>query len=135
MPSLVLKFAFLVVDIGRRKPQILAFFQKLALFTKSLSISFWFDSERFRDVKNYSKGFCLSNVHILAQKFAFISQKRTLGLRNFRFYKKNLHKVSGRLFLYAYIVVFILVKDGYWSLLGVQMKDFQFFGLNPLLRD
>ena len=69
----------------------------------------------------------LSSVHILAQKFTFFSQKRTLGLRNLRFYKKNLHKVSGRLFLYAYIVVFMLVKDDYWSLLDVQMKDFHFF--------
>ena len=64
----------------------------------------------------------------------FFSQKRTLGLRNLRFYKKNLHKVSGHLFLYAYIVVFMLVKDDYWSLLDVHMKDFEFLGSNPLLR-
>ena len=64
----------------------------------------------------------------------FFSQKRTLGLHNLRFYKKNLHKVSGHLFLYAYIVVFMLVKDDYWSLLDVHMKDFQFLGSNPLLK-
>ena len=32
-------------------------FQKFALFTKSLSICFWFDSERFWDVNHYYKGF------------------------------------------------------------------------------
>ena len=64
----------------------------------------------------------------------FFSQKRTLGLHNLRFYKKISAKVSGRLFLYAYIVVFMLVTGDYWSLLDVQMKDFHFLLFKPTFK-
>mgnify|MGYP001298447762 CR=1 FL=1 len=57
MPSLVPKFAFLVVDIGLRKPPNLSIFSEIGTFHKVIEHMFWFDSERFWYVKQYSKGF------------------------------------------------------------------------------
>ncbi len=78
----------------------------------------------------------LSNVHILAQKFTFFSQKKTLGLRNLRFYKKKSAQSQWAFVLVClYSRIFdMLVKDDYWSLLDVQMKYYHFFRLNTLLR-
>ena len=75
MPSLVPKFAFLVVEIGLGKPPNLRFFQKLGLCTKSLSICFWFDSDRFWDVNHSSDGFLKYCSNFLRRKLLFYSKK------------------------------------------------------------
>ena len=97
IPSLVPKFAFLVVEIGLRKPPNLRFFQKLGLCTKSLSICFWFDSDRFWDVNHSSEGFLKYCSNFCVENCFFI-QKMTGGPQ-FEILFKKLHKVSGHLFL------------------------------------
>ena len=54
IPSLVPKFAFLVVEIGLRKPPNLRIFQKLRLCTKSWCIFFWLGSEGIGCFKHVS---------------------------------------------------------------------------------
>jgi len=78
MPSFVPKFAFLVPEMGLNPPN-LRNFQKLALFTNSLSICFWFDSERFGDVKHYSKGFFKQFSHFGAKIRIFLVKKGLWG--------------------------------------------------------
>ena len=95
MPSLVPKFAFLLVNIGLRKPAIWAFFQKLALFTKSLSICFWFDSMRFWDVKHYSKGFFKQCSHFGAEICLFLVKKGLWGSAIWDFINKICPKSVG----------------------------------------
>ena len=92
IPSLVPKFAFLVVEIGLRKPPNLTCFQKLALFTKSLSICFWFDSERFWDVNHSSEGFLKYCSNFCLENCFFI-QKKGVGARNLRLFLKNCTKL------------------------------------------
>ena len=78
MPSLVPKFAFLVVDIGLRKTPNLSLFSEIGTFKKSLSICFWFDSMRFWDVKHYSKGFFKQCSHFGAEICLFLVKKGLL---------------------------------------------------------
>ena len=51
IPSLVPKFAFLVVEIGLRNPPILTFSKKYGFFSKWWLIFFWLGSEGFGDLK------------------------------------------------------------------------------------
>ena len=86
IPSLVPKFAFLVVKIGLRKNPNLRIFQKLRLCTKSWCIFFWLDSEGIGCFKHVSQGYICTCEFFFCIKWQFQYPKKTLRTCNLRFF-------------------------------------------------
>ena len=80
IPSLVPKFAFLVVEIGLRKTPNLRIFQKLRLCTKSWCIFFWLGSEGIGCFKHVFRG-TFVRVNFFCIKWQFQYPKKTEDLQ------------------------------------------------------
>jgi len=74
-----------------------------------LSISFWFDSERLWDVKHYSKEFFKQFSNFDAE---ILSQKRTLGPRNLRFFQEKKSAQSQWVFVLVFLYSRVYVGKG-----------------------
>jgi len=131
MPSFVPKFAFLVPEIGLRNPPIWGFFQKLALFKKSLSIRFWFDSERFWDVKHYSKGF-LKQYSDFSVEIAYFESKKDSGTPQFEIFSKIFFALSQWAFVLVCLYSRVYVGKG-WLLVTSRRTNegFSIFWFKP----
>ena len=81
IPSLVPKFAFLVVEIGLRKKPNLRIFQKLRLCTKSWCIYFWFGSEGIGCFKHVSQGYICTCEFFLHKMAVLLPQKDSEDLQ------------------------------------------------------